>query len=61
MVKNDEVDDWEVVEFPAIIEDKKGNEESLWPEFWPLEELQSKKAASRHKILERTVLTEPNI
>ena len=45
MVKNDEVDEWEVVEFPAIIEDKGGNEASLWPEFWPLEELQSKKAA----------------
>jgi predicted phage terminase large subunit-like protein len=45
MVKNDEVDEWEVVEFPAIIEDKSGNEASLWPEFWPLEELQSKKAA----------------
>ena len=26
MVKNDDVDDWEVVEFPAILEDKKGNE-----------------------------------
>jgi predicted phage terminase large subunit-like protein len=45
MVKNDDVDDWDVVEFPAIIEDKGGNEASLWPEFWPLEELQSKKAA----------------
>mgnify|MGYP005993070503 FL=1 len=45
MVKNEEVDEWEVVEFPAIIEDKSGNEASLWPEFWPLEELQSKKAA----------------
>ena len=45
MVKNDDVDDWEVVEFPAIIEDKGGNEASLWPDFWPLEELQSKKAA----------------
>lgn len=45
MVKTEGVDDWEVVEFPAIIEDKGGNEASLWPEFWPLEELQSKKAA----------------
>jgi len=45
MVKNDDVDDWEVVEFPAIIEDNNGDEASLWPEFWPLEELQSKKAA----------------
>ena len=45
MVKNDDVDDWEIVEFPAIIEDSDGNDQSLWPEFWPLEELQSKKAA----------------
>jgi predicted phage terminase large subunit-like protein len=45
MIKNDEVDDWEIVEFPAILEDKKGNEVPLWPEFWPLEELQSRRAA----------------
>ena len=45
MVKNDDVDEWEVVEFPAIIEDKNGEENSLWPEFWPLEELQSKRAS----------------
>ena len=45
MIKNDEVDQWEVVEFPAIIEDKEGNEKPLWPEFWSLEELLSKKAA----------------
>jgi len=45
MVKNEEVDDWEVVEFPAIIEDKQGELASLWPEFWPLNELLSKKAA----------------
>ena len=45
MIKNDDVDDWEVVEFPAIIEDKKGNMKPLWSEFWSLEELLSKKAA----------------
>ena len=44
MVKNEDVDDWEVVEFPAIIDTKSG-EEALWPEFWPLEELKAKKAA----------------
>jgi hypothetical protein len=44
MIKNDEVDDWEVVEFPAILE-KKGEEVALWPEFWPIEELQSRRAA----------------
>ena len=45
MVKNDEVDDWEVVEFPAILETKKGEEVPLWPEFWSLEELRSRRAA----------------
>lgn len=40
MVKNEDVDDWDVIEFPAILE----NGEPLWPEFWPLEELQAKKA-----------------
>ena len=38
---NDEVDKWEVIQFPAI----KDDGESLWPEFWPVEELLSKKAA----------------
>ena len=45
MVKQEGVDEWEVVEFPAIIQDKQGEQKSLWPEFWPLEELLSKKAA----------------
>ncbi len=46
MVKNDEVDEWEVIEFPAIIEDSVTHEEKpLWPEFWPIEELQAKRAA----------------
>jgi predicted phage terminase large subunit-like protein len=41
MERNEEVDPWEVVEFPAI----KDDGESLWPEFWPVEELLAKKAA----------------
>jgi predicted phage terminase large subunit-like protein len=45
MVKNDEVDDWEVVEFPAILENKEGDEVPLWPEFWSIEELRSRRAA----------------
>jgi len=45
MVKNDEVDQWEVVEFPAILEDKDGYEVPLWPEFWSIEELQARRAA----------------
>lgn len=46
MVKQEGVDDWEVVEFPAIIEDSVTKEEKpLWPEFWPIEELKAKRAA----------------
>jgi predicted phage terminase large subunit-like protein len=41
MDRNDEVDPWEVVEFPAI----KDDGEALWPDFWPVEELLAKKAA----------------
>jgi predicted phage terminase large subunit-like protein len=61
MEKNDDVDRWEIIEFPAIIEVEKEVEEEdeegklvkltktveapLWPEFWSIEELQSKRAA----------------
>ena len=61
MEKSDEVDRWEVIEFPAIIEKEvvaeEENEEGetvevtqhvevpLWPEFWTIEELQAKRAA----------------
>ena len=41
MDRNDEVDPWEVIEFPAIKDDGT----ALWPEFWDVEELLSKKAA----------------
>jgi predicted phage terminase large subunit-like protein len=41
MERNEDVDKWEVVEFPAIDE----NEQALWPEFWPVEELLAKKAS----------------
>ena len=45
MIKEEGVDEWEVVEFPAILEDRNGNEVPLWPEFWKLEELQARRAA----------------
>jgi predicted phage terminase large subunit-like protein len=37
--KNPESEPWEVIELPAIL-----NEKSLWPEQWPLESLLQKKA-----------------
>jgi predicted phage terminase large subunit-like protein len=39
--RNEDVDPWEVVEFPAIKDDGT----ALWPEFWDVDELLSKKAA----------------
>ena len=39
MVKNDDADEWEVVEFPAVLDDKP-----LWGDFWTIEELLSKRA-----------------
>ena len=43
MVRNDEADQWELVEFPAILNIGMEEEKPLWPEFWPLEELNAKK------------------
>ena len=40
MNKEEGVDQWEVVDFPAI----KDDGEALWPDFWPVEELLAKKA-----------------
>jgi predicted phage terminase large subunit-like protein len=39
MAKEEDVDQWEIVEFPAILNDKP-----LWGEFWSIEELLGKKA-----------------
>jgi predicted phage terminase large subunit-like protein len=41
MDRNEDVDPWEVIEFPAIKEDGT----ALWPEFWDVDELLAKKAA----------------
>ena len=37
--KNPDADQWEYIEFPAIIGEGSDDEESLWPEFWSLPEL----------------------
>lgn len=41
MERNEDVDPWEVIEFPAIKDDGT----ALWPDFWDVEELLAKKAA----------------
>jgi predicted phage terminase large subunit-like protein len=46
-LRNEDADQWEVVEFPAILDDPGSTTgyKSLWPEFWPVEELLAKKAS----------------
>lgn len=38
--KNPDADQWEYIEFPAVFDEGTDQERSLWPEFWPLPELQ---------------------
>lgn len=54
MNNNDDADEWEVVEFPAIL-----NEKSLWPEFWPIEELWAKKASMDPRYWMAQYMQEP--
>jgi len=54
MTKNEGTDQWEVVEFPAILNDKP-----LWPEFWTIEELLAKKAALDVRYWQAQYMQEP--
>jgi predicted phage terminase large subunit-like protein len=38
-------DQWEVIEFPAILGEDEGKPKALWPEFWKMEELLGVKAS----------------
>lgn len=38
-------DKWEVISFPAILDEGEPTERSMWPGYWPLEELQRTRAA----------------
>ena len=54
MTKNDDADEWEVVEFPAILNDKP-----LWPEFWSIDELLAKKAGMDPRYWQAQYMQEP--
>jgi predicted phage terminase large subunit-like protein len=41
MVQDAGIDDWEIIEFPALMPD---TDAPLWPEFWPYEELTATRA-----------------
>lgn len=44
-IKNPDADQWEVVEFPALLHEHTEEEKSLWPEKWSLDELRATRAA----------------
>ena len=54
MEREEDVDPWEVVEFPAILNDKP-----LWGEFWSIEELLSKKAGMDVRYWEAQYMQNP--
>ena len=54
MTKNDDADQWEIVEFPAVLNDKP-----LWPDFWTIEELMGKKASMDVRYWQAQYMQEP--
>ena len=54
MIKNEESDQWEVVEFPAILNDKP-----LWPDFWDINELLAKKASMDPRYWQAQYMQQP--
>lgn len=54
MTREEEADQWEVVEFPAIL-----NEKPLWPEFWSIEELLAKKASMDVRYWQAQYMQQP--
>jgi predicted phage terminase large subunit-like protein len=54
MTRNEDADQWEVVEFPAVLNDKP-----LWPDFWSMEELQAKKASMDVRYWQAQYMQQP--
>ena len=55
MSKNEDAEQWEIVEFPAIL--PSGN--TLWPEFWSVEELNAKKASLDPRYWQAQYMQDP--
>ena len=54
MTRNEDSDAWEVVEFPALLNDKP-----LWGEFWSLEELLAKRASMDPRYWQAQYMQDP--
>ena len=55
MTKNEDADQWEVIEFPAILPSGR----PLWPEFWTAEELNAKKASLDPRYWQAQYMQDP--
>lgn len=58
-IKNPDADRWEIVELPAIMFENTPEEKSLWPEQWPLEQLQSKRADMDPRFWQAQYMQQP--
>ncbi len=57
--RNPDADQWEVIEFPAILNPDTPDEKSLWPEKWPLEELKKTKASMHPRYWNSQYMQQP--
>lgn len=58
-IKNPDADKWEIVELPAILYENTPQEKSLWPEQWPLEQLQAKRAGMDPRFWQAQYIQNP--
>ena len=59
MTKNPDADQWEIVELPALINENSPEEKPLWPAFWTLDELLSKKAGMDPRYWQAQYMQQP--
>lgn len=58
-MRNPDADKWEIVELPAIMYENTENEKSLWPQQWPLEQLQAKRAGMDPRFWQAQYMQNP--
>ena len=58
-IKNPDADKWEIVELPAILHENTDEEKSLWPEQWPLDQLQAKRAGMDPRFWQAQYMQSP--
>lgn len=58
-IKNPDADKWEIVELPAIMYENTPEEKSLWPEQWPLDQLQAKRAGMDPRFWQAQYIQNP--